>query len=135
MSLPGIKEKAEENQGEPKKSSVGSKRSVSNKLPPLKLKKSSGRYKHSISNKSPPSSPLDISLLTDFEVCWLNSTCLPENHNDNDITFQEVSDLSHPELTAPSAHKVALNCPNSSSAEKAVSNLQDSSFSSKAMIV
>lgn len=71
---------------------------------------------------------------------WNFYNTLLENHVDDDIASQEISDLVHTELAAPSTHKVALNCPNSSSAKETVSDLQkavsdflDSSSVSKAL--
>ena len=41
-----------------------------------KEKKYSGGSKRLILNVLPPSSPSNIALLTEFEACWLNGTCL-----------------------------------------------------------
>lgn len=97
----------------PDDTDADNKRSHQKKKTTKKKKSSGGFYRWDL-NESPPSSPPNKSLLTDFEQCWLNGTCLPANFRDDNLTAQDNNDLAH---LKP---KVGLNCPNSSSAEEAV---------------
>ena len=76
------------------------------------------------SNELSPSSLSNTPLLTNLEKCWQFNTKVSRGKK-YDVTFENVNDLAHLELTATSTHKAA---------EKTVSNNLDSLSCSNAHV-